>query len=399
MTPVTILYPHSSDELYGSDMVLLNLVQRLERDRFRPLVLLPTDLTYQGKLSRALDAQGVTHRALAMPVLRRRYFSPTGVPRFARHLLQGTRGVMQLARAQNVALIHSNTSAVWGGALAARRLNLPHVWHVHELITEPRMIRKLIAAMVNRYSTHVVAISQAVAQHLLADAPALAGRISVIYDAVDTQRFSPQISGQALRQAWGVAPDAILAGVVGRISSWKGQELFLQAFALAARQNPQLTGVIVGDVAPGEDWRKAHLQTLAQDLGIAQRILWPGYHDDAPAVMAALDVLVLASTRPEPFGMVVIEAMASGTPVIATAHGGPLESVVPHETGLLVPADAPQPMAAALQQLAASAQLRSSLGAAGRQRAQTVFGFQQHVQAFQALYQQLLAEDTHETLR
>ena len=392
MKPATILYPHSSDELYGSDMVLLHLVKRLNRDVFRPYVLLPTDLPYEGNLSRSLSQTGIAHESLAMPVLRRRYFSLRGGPRFAGYLVRGTRSVMAIARRENAALIHSNTSAVWGGALAASRLHLPHVWHVHELITDPNLVRRLIAGMINRYSTRVVAISEAVAAHLLADAPALAGRISVIYDAVDADRFSPAVDGSVLRAAWGATPQDVLTGVVGRISAWKGQAFFLRAFARALRSQPALKAVIVGDVAPGENWRKDELHSLAAELGVAQRVVWAGYHEDAPEVMDALDILALPSIRPEPFGMVVIEAMASGKPVIATAHGGPLESVVDGETGLLVSPDDPEEMAAALVRLSENRGLRAEMGANGRHRAIDVFGFQQHVQAFQNLYRELLEE-------
>lgn len=391
MTPITILYPHSSDEMYGSDLVLLNLVRRLDAATFRPYVLLPTDLSYEGKLSQALSGAQIAHESLPMPVLRRRYFSPKGAPLFANMLLRGTRGVMAVARQQQATLIHSNTSAVWGGALAASRLGLPHLWHVHELVTEPQLVRHLMAWMVARYSTHVVAISQAVAEHLLADAPSLAGRISVIYDAVDTDSFSPQVRGDTLRTSWGVGPDDVLVGVVGRISAWKGQEFFLRAFASAARKEACLKAVIVGDVAPGEGWRKDALAVLSGELGVADRVIWAGYQDNAPEVMAALDILTLSSIRPEPFGMVVIEAMASGKPVVATAHGGPLESVVDGETGLLVSPRDPEAMAAALAQLAANPLLRAELGAAGRRRVESVFSFDRHVRAFQDLYIRLLA--------
>jgi hypothetical protein len=91
--PCTILYPHSSDELYGSDMVLLELVRRLDAAMFRPYVLLPTDLPYEGQLSAALSDAGVAHEAVAMPVLRRRYFSLRLGPKFAGYLLSGTRRV------------------------------------------------------------------------------------------------------------------------------------------------------------------------------------------------------------------------------------------------------------------------------------------------------------------
>ncbi|MCS7038684.1 MAG: glycosyltransferase family 4 protein [Caldilineales bacterium] len=387
----TLLFAHSSDELYGSDIVLLELVRRLDPARFRPVVLTPTDLRYEGRLSRALTAAGLAHHAVDMPVLRRRYLSPTGLPGFWKRLLTGTRQVQRLAVAEEARLIHSNTAAVWGGALAARRLRLPHVWHIHELITEPVLVRRLVAGMVARYADRVVAISRAVADHLLADQPGLAARLTVIPDAVDTDRFHPQVDGVSLRRAWGVAADEVLVGVVGRISAWKGQEVFIEALAQARRQAPNLCGVIVGDVVPGEGWRRDELVRRAGERRLGDCLIWAGYREDVPQVMAALDVLVLPSVRPEPFGMVVLEAMATGKPVVATAHGGPLETVRDGETGYLVPPGRPEPLAAALAQLAQQPDLRRRLGQGGRERVCRHFTFANHVAAFAQLYAELLA--------
>lgn len=388
--PQSILFTHSADELYGSDIVLLELSRRLDRARFRPFVVTPIDISYQGRLSQALRREGIAHRAVDMPVLRRRYLSARHIWSFLRRLRTGPAQVRRLCVAEKVALVHSNTTAVWGGALAARQAGLPHLWHVHEIVIQPWLARKLIAFMVARYSDQVVAISQAVADHLLADQPRLAERMTIIYDAVDADRFQPQNQGDALRAAWGVPAESTLVGVVGRISAWKGQSFFLRAFAQAAAHIPTLTAVIVGDVTPGEEWRRQELATLAAELGIAERVIWAGFRLDAPQVMAALDILVLPSTSPEPFGMVVVEAMATGKPVIATAHGGPMETVIAEETGLLVSPRDPAEMAAALQRLAAQPDLRARLGANARQRVLQRFTFDQHVTAFETLYDRML---------
>ena len=394
MSSQTILYTHSSDELYGSDIVLLELTRRLDPARFRPVVVTPTDIAYEGRLSQALQQSGIDHLSMDMPVLRRRYLSPVGLPVFLRRLIGGPRGLQKLLVAQNVKLIHSNTSAVWGGALAASRANLPHLWHIHEIVNRPGLVRRLLAGMVARQSrrpnTHVVAISRAVADHLLVDQPGLAPRLSVIYNAVDTDRFHPNQDGSILRQAWNIGQDDVLVGVVGRISAWKGQEFFLQALARARLQTPALRAVIVGDAVPGEAHLKEHLLQLTSNLGLNDHVLWAGFRIDAPQVMAALDALVLPSVQPEPFGMVVLEAMATAKPVIATAHGGPLETVKEGETGYLVTAADPGPLAAALIRLAANPDLRARLGVHARAHVLHSFGFQAHVAAFQDLYSSLL---------
>ncbi len=389
-SPASILFTHSSDELYGSDVVLLELVRRLDATRFRPFVVTPTDIAYEGQLSQALAEAGIAHRAEDMPVLRRRYMSPQGLPAFVRRVRHNPIQLQTLAIEQDIALVHSNTSAVWGGALVARRCNLPHVWHVHELITRPSMVRKFVAHMIGRYSDRVVAISQAVADNLLADQPDLASSISVIYDAVDSERFHPQNDDGGFRQCWGIDSDDVLIGVVGRISAWKGQSYFLRSFALAAAENPKLKTVIVGDVVSGETRQKDELIALSHELGIDKQVIWAGYIDQAPQVMAALDILVLPSTQPEPFGMVVVEAMASERPVIATAHGGPLETVVDGETGYLVYPTDPQAMAAAMKQLATHPDMRHRFGKAARARVLERFSFENHVAAFEKIYAESL---------
>lgn len=384
-----ILFVHSSDELYGSDIVLLELVRRLDPQRYRPIVVTPTDIAYAGQLSAALEQTGIAHRAVDMPVLRRRYLSPRGLPSFLRRLRRGPRQLSDIMTSAGVRLVHSNTSAVWGGALASRRCDLPHLWHVHEIITQPRAVRRLTAFMIMRNSDHVVAISRAVADHLLADEPGLVSRLSVIYDAVDTARFHPDLDGARVRAQWGVDHADVLVGVVGRISAGKGQDFFLRAFARAQESAPALRAVIVGDVVPGEDWRRDELLALTQELGIADRVIWAGYRSDAPEVMAALDVLVSPSVHPEAFGMVVIEAMATGRPVIATAHGGPLETVADGESGFLVSPDSPLPLANALAALALAPDLRAQFGERARRRAVEQFGFDRYVAAFTALYDRL----------
>ena len=389
-SPTPILFAHSSNELYGSDVVLLELVRRLDATRYRPLVVTPTDITYEGLLGQALTEASIRHQEMAIPVLRRRYLSATGSAAFLHRLRTGTRQLQQCIEEENIALVHSNTSAVWGGALAARRSQTPHLWHVHEIVKQPIVIKKLMAWMIARYSDHVVAISHAVARHLLAEQPRLEPRLSVIYDAVDTERFRPNIDAQALRSEWRTAANEVLVGVVGRISAWKGQNLFLQAFALALPKAPELRAVIVGDAPPGEGWRMEELKAQAGELGIGDKVIWAGYRNDAPQVMAALDILVLPSIQPEPFGMVVLEAMATGKPVVATAHGGPLETIIDGETGCLVSATDPPDMANALQALAQNTHLRLHLGAQARQHVVQNFTFDQHISAFDELYERLI---------
>ena len=178
--------------------------------------------------------------------------------------------------------------------------------------------------------------------------------------------------------------------MVARIHWWKGQDLFLRAAARIAREVPHARFVLVGDVVPGEEWRREALKREIARMGIGDRVVWAGYREDIPQVMAALDVLVLPSTEPEPFGRVIVEAMATERPVIASAHGGPVESVVHGETGLLFPPQDEEALAAAMKQLARDPDLRVRMGKAGRARVLEKYTVDRHVAAFQSLYEEIL---------
>jgi glycosyltransferase involved in cell wall biosynthesis len=266
---------------------------------------------------------------------------------------------------------------------------------VHEIITQPRWLRWLIARLVTTWATHVVANSGPAASHLLAlgAAPGAQARLSVIPDAVDTTRFHPNNDSRPLRSTWGIAPDQVLIGVVGRIHTGKGHGVLVEAVSMLHDRCPQARFVVVGDVVPGQPQPKHDLEAAIARHGLVNRVTLAGFCADAPSVMAALDVLVLPSTSPEPFGLVLVEAMASAKPVVATAHGGPLDIILDGQTGLLVPPGDAQALAAALERLIADPGLRAAMGAAGRKRAEAQFAFEPHVAAFQSLYDRALHSD------
>ncbi len=390
--PKPILFVHSSNELYGSDVSLLELVRRLDRGRYAPLVVLPNDLPYEGQLGAALTGIGVDNRTVNMAILRRRYTTPQGLALLFARLWVGTYHLVRLARRHHIRLVHSNSSAVLCGAFASAITRIPHIWYVREIVQAPPLVRRTLAHLIAWRSDRVVVNSHAVGAHLIQDAPGVKDRLVVIPPPVDMARFNPKNDGRAVRREWGVADDEVLFGVVGRIHWWKGQDVFLQAAALVAQRLPNARFVIVGDVVPGEEELRHRLQEMARRLGLEDKVVWAGYRKDAPQVMAALDVLVLASTSPEPFGRVIIEAMATAKPVIATAHGGPLEIVRDGETGFLVTPRDPQHMAEAMIRLGEDPELRRRMGEAGLERIYGVYTLEKHIVAFEQLYEEVLSE-------
>jgi glycosyltransferase involved in cell wall biosynthesis len=156
-----------------------------------------------------------------------------------------------------------------------------------------------------------------------------------------------------------------VVGLVGRLAPWKGQHVFLDAFARAFPTGG-VRARIVGDALFGEDAYRDSLHQQVVRLGITDRVEFRGFRSDVRAELAALDVLVHASVQPEPFGQVVVEGMAAGLPVIATDAGGPAEIIDRGVDGLLIPPDDVEALAAAMRLLVGDLARRDDLGRRAR---------------------------------
>lgn len=181
-----------------------------------------------------------------------------------------------------------------------------------------------------------IAISDAVRDHL-ARLGFRSRRIERIYDGLDAAEFAPARPPEALRQQLGIAPGSRVIGIVGNVKPWKGQKHFLEAFVALAHEDENLYALVIGACAEADRGFLAGLQAAVRDAGLERRALFLGYRPDVRDLLHVLDVFVHASVKPEPFGMVILEAMAARRPVIATGHGGPVEILDHGACGLLVP--------------------------------------------------------------
>ncbi len=258
-------------------------------------------------------------------------------------------------------LVHTNTlkAALYGG-VAGRLAGVPVVWHVRDRIASdylPRPAVSLVRVAARVLPTTVIANSEAT----LATLGRGRGRrrsTVVVHDAASPSgaRSDP-------------SPDrSFTVGLVGRLAPWKGQDVFLRAFAMAF-PNGDERARIAGSALFGEYRWAASLPTLVAELGLAERVEVVGFVDDMASEYGRLDVLVHASTIPEPFGQVVVEGMAAGLAVVAAAAGGPAEVITDGVDGLLYPMGDVEALAEQLRRLASDPVLQAGLGNAGRSRA------------------------------
>jgi glycosyltransferase involved in cell wall biosynthesis len=388
--PANILFVHNNNDLYGAEVALLAMLSRLDRSRFRPLVVLPSDTRHINRLSVELEKIDVEYMFIELGILRRRYLTGLKICGHVFRLLHGIISLSLLIRNRKIDIVHSNTLAVVDGACAAFITRRPHIWHVHELLVDPSWLRRAMHFVVPRLSTKVVANSEAVRIHLLADAPSCADRVQVILNGIDLAPFELASGASRVRQEWGVGADELLVGMIGKVTRWKGQLVLAKAAQRVIASQPSVKFAAVGGVFDNESHFMELFQSEVNRLGIGLRFIINGFRRDVPDILGAFDIFVLPSTWPEPFGLVVVEAMAAGKPVIATAQGGPLEIVVHGETGFLIPAGDECALAESILRLLAAPELIARFGEAGRRRASELFSVSRYVLEFENLYQSLL---------
>jgi glycosyltransferase involved in cell wall biosynthesis len=369
-----ILFVDHASALGGAEHSLLLLLAHLERQRWEP-----TLACRGGPLAIAAQRLGVPVCEVPLPRLRRS-------PGFALDVARGARSIAGIARETGAVLLHANTvRAACYTAPAARLARLPFIWHMRDFWlgeqapARPafdRLGKRLLAAGAAR----IVANSHAVARQL-PPSP----RLDVVYNGIDLSRFDPGQPGNSFRQKHGIPPGAPVAGVAGRLRPWKGQDRFLRVAARVAAALPEARFVVAGgDPFAVDDVYPQALQRLAAELGLAGRVTLTGHLDDVRPALAALDLFVHPGD-PEPFGLVNVEAMAMGLPVVAFAHGA-LPEIVSPDTGVLAPPGDEEAMARAIVSLLGDGQRRRALASAGRRRVEEQFTIQQTAAAMEALF-------------
>lgn len=274
----------------------------------------------------------------------------------------------RLLRALAPDVVHTNgfkmhLLGAWAAPRGARV-----VWHLHDFVSSRRAMAGLLRRSAGRAAA-AVAVSDAVAR----DAAAVCGALPIrtVYNAADLARFAPGGSAMDLDAAAGMPPapaGTVRVGLVATMGRWKGHAVFLRAVAALPPELPVRAYVVGGGIyrTAGSEVDADELRRLAAELGIADRVGFTGYVDEPAAAMRALDVVVHASTQPEPFGLVIAEGMACGRAVIATAAGGAGEIVTPGHDALAVPSGDAAALSRAIHDLAADPYLRDRLGRAGR---------------------------------
>jgi glycosyltransferase involved in cell wall biosynthesis len=296
--------------------------------------------------------------------------------------------LLWLLRCRSVDLVHLNNGFTPSEALLAARIaGVPCIVHLRDYQHDPRTLRRGNT----RGVAHVIAVSDAVGRSL-DGTPILPSAITTVYDPVDIGLAdSAATARDRVRRECGLPRGAIAVGIFGRVIPWKGQLEFVRAVGAAMRSDPAIHAVIVGDQSDGARAYVDVVRRAIRESGVEERFVLAGYRENVEEYYAAMDVVVHASITPEPFGMVVTEAMAAGRPVIAADAGGPREVVEHGVDGLLVPPRDVEMMRQAILTLAGDPAARARMGAAGRRKTLRRFGTHESAARVAEVYAGVLA--------
>lgn len=384
---IRILFVHHSSDLYGSDKVLLSMIGRLDKERYEPIVVLPK----KGPLEAALGEENVMTLILPLARIGRSTWSVKGLLSLPISLLRSVVAFNSAFRNIHIDVVHSNTLAVLSGALWSKVRRIPHIWHVHEMIVYPAIVRRFFPWLLKHFASRIICVSGAVKQLLLKEQPCLADKAVVLWNGIERNAAVDNVMAMHLRYHVGADRDTVLVALVGRINRWKGQSLLVEAAEILWRKGVKnVKYLIVGNVPPRQEvFRKKLLSRIAASPAKGTFTL-VDYQANVWNIWDACDIAVVPSVEPEPFGMVAIEAMAAGKPVIAAAHGGLVEIVVNQQTGLLFkPGDAVE-LSNALEQLAVNKGKREFLGSNGQKRAQDSFNLSAFITSLDSIYQHIV---------
>lgn len=362
----------------GLENGVVNLVNRLPAERFRHAVVAMTEVT---DFRRRVQRDDVTFHALHKPAGQ----GLRVAPQFVR-LLRELRPAVVHTR--NLGPLEMSLPAAWAGVPV--RIHGEHGWDTHDpdgSSLKCRLVRRAFRPFVHRY----VALSRDIERYLVERVGVPLERIRQVYNGVDTERFRPGRARRADLPGLPFVDDHLwLVGCVGRLQPIKDQTLLARAFVRALQIDPSARArmrlVVIGGGALGPQ-----IEAILRDGGAAELAWLAGDRDDVPELLHALDVFVLPS-RAEGVSNTLLEAMASGLPVVATAVGGNVELLEDGVTGRLVPSGEVETLARALLADWRDPAAARARGAAARQAAQRRFSLEAMVTAYADLYDGLLSQ-------
>lgn len=394
-----ILYVENGIGYGGAIICLRHLIRHLDRSRFNPLVVTGRTGPHYREIAQEAQWQYIPDRHIDVIALRAKLNSQpipglgtllnqmlaraddvfNFLPFFLRLLWTAWRGKVDLIHANNEPLC--NRAALLVGKL----LHIPTVCHVRGDQSGSRLMRWAFSL-----PNHFISVSHWVSKSMQDNLQVSSDKISVIYDGIALEALNVNVDGNLFRTQHHIPNESFAVGLVGLLIPWKGQELFLDAAKLLRDKIPHLKMLIIGGTPDDCVVYEAKLRQRISEEGLENIVSFTGHVSDMAVVYNGLNVVVSASTSPEPLGTVVIESMAMGRALIGPNHGGAAEMMTHNHTGLLFTPHDSTSLAEQIERFYHDPELMLRLGQQAREHALATFSVATHANKIEAVYDTLL---------
>ena len=372
--PHKILYLDSVSAIGGAERSLLLLLQNINRQHFKPMVVLPE----RGPLSEQIQALGVELKLL--PLNKINVCNPLPY-------MKTVWSLVKILLTRRIDLLHCNTSICnQYGMIAARLVGLPVVTHTRNILGK-RAFQRMFLGGADVLIANSRAVADSYAQYVSKDQ-----RVEIIYNAVDTKYFRPHEERNS-RSRYNISDSKFVIGQIAQITPNKGQDIFIRALAQVVRKHPNVRGLIVGGntIIDDSDWFLDELKQLVKELGLVDKVIFTGFVKNMVNLYRCLDLVVLPS-KSEGFGRTIAEAMAMTKPAVAAKVGGLPEIIVEGKTGLLVPPGDSKALADAILKVVENPELARKIGTNGRIMVEEKFSIENNVKQIECEYMSLLED-------
>ncbi|MCX7766381.1 MAG: glycosyltransferase [Candidatus Sumerlaeia bacterium] len=374
---IKIVFVIGSLNLGGAEGQLAELAIRLDKNIFDVEICC---IAQGGPLMELVSRHGIKIRVFKFYLVRGKY-SPYSYFHLPRELWR----IYRYFKETKPDIVHAFLyTAYIVGILCARLAKVPVTIASRRSLgyfKENNILKQPLENFINKLTDYVLVNSEAVRQDVLRREKIDPNKIHLIYNGVDLTKFQTHSDLSELRAQLNLTEDNLVVGVVANLIHYKGHKELIEAARILKPRFPKLKFVFVGR----DGGMKAELEQLTKNYTLNDTIIFTGGRRDVPELMQMFDIVALASYE-EGFSNVILEAMASGKPVIATNVGGNPEAVVHGETGLIVPPRSASALAAAIEQLLTDSLLRKTMGEKGRQRVKQLFSIDRLLTEMQKFY-------------
>ncbi len=381
---MAILFINSSSDLYGADRSLVRTILAIRPLYDKKIIAV---LPYHGPLVERLEREQVEVFVMNLAAMRRKYFSPLGVFVWLFKVVFAFFKLLVIGWKYKVKLIHSNTSSVFVGGFVAMALNVPHLWHLREIVVSPKVVSNFIRLLYRYFATKVLAVSSSTSKHLSAGASDLLEKTIVLNNGINLSDYDIHESS-GLKEKLGLKSTDHLVGMIGRISHWKGQDLFLKVAKACEKKNAYF--LALGSPFTGDEWRLKEFEQQVEALGLQDRFFIEPFNPNISEYLIAFDVFILPSTLPDPFPTTALEAMAHSKAIIANGHGGVLDMIEHEKEGFIVAPNDVDAMVHHLSTFLEDDQLRARLGRNARIKLEKHFTFDTYRENVQRIFKEHL---------